>query len=283
MDGEAGSHDDWLESLLSSRDVAACVIELLHDDARVDYRFVAVSPAFEQATGLRGAVGHTMRELRPDHEQFWFDLYARVAESGEPVSFEHGASALERRFRGDAFRIGAPGEWRVVVIFEDCARRNGPSPDMVPPEGSEARLERFGATLAHELRGPLAALSNGLHILKRFEHEREEARWALAMIDRQVGRLSSLVDDLLDVGRLGSRNVRVDREVVNLREVIVESIETCAPAIEARRQAVNVDADRRGPGGARRPAPAHAGVLESADQQRQVHRARRPHPYSHRG
>jgi signal transduction histidine kinase len=240
---DADPHGDWLESLLHSREVAACVISVEERNGRADYCFVAVSPAFAAATGLHDVVGHSMRELRPDHEQYWFDMYARVASTGEAASFEHTARALDRRFSGHAFRIGGPDAWFVVAVFENSAKMGAGDFSIVPANAGDARLERFGATLAHELRGPLAALSNGMNIVKRGANDTNETRWALAMMERQIERLSSLIDDLLDVGRLGSSQSRVEREHVNLRHVISESIEACGPAMDARRHEVTVSSD----------------------------------------
>src|SRR4051812_19280429 len=148
---------EWLAGLLHSRELAACVVEVTGDRNDLDYVFLAVSPAFEAATGMKDAVGRSMRSLRPDHESYWFELYARVAESGEAVAFEHGARAFDRRFHGYAFRIGVPESRHVCVFFENCVP--DPSAEALFSAGREdARLEIFGATLAHELRGPLAAL-----------------------------------------------------------------------------------------------------------------------------
>ena len=229
----------WLSALMASRDIAACVIEVIRDPGRTDYRFVALSPAFADATGLINAAGRCMRDLRPDHEQFWFDLYQRVADSGEPANFDHPARAMNRRFRGHAFRIGHTGVWRVVVIFEN-------SPSMTAVDGAEPPLESFSATLAHELRAPLAPLRNGLHILKQAAGQNPDISWTFAMMERQFERLSDLIDDLLDVGRLGSVNVHMEREHVNIHHVISDSIEACAAAIDARQHEVKIEADGNG-------------------------------------
>ena len=236
-------HGDWLQELMGSRTVAACVLEVANDSGRLDYRFVEVSPAFAEVTGLHDAIGRSMRELRPEHEHFWFDLYSRVAQSGQPASFEHAARALERRFRGHAFRIGGAGHPQVVAIFENCAQGRPEDFSVVPADESELRLERFGATLAHEMRGPLGALCNGLHIIKQGAPPQEDLQWALAMMERQFTRLTSLIDDLLDLGRLGSCNKRLAQEDVNLHQVVSESIEACAASIDARRHEVVIDSD----------------------------------------
>ena len=66
-----------------------------------------------------------MSDLAPGHEQHWFDVYGRVALTGEAVRFEHEAKALDRYYDVHAFRVGAPEAQRVAVLFNDItARRN---------------------------------------------------------------------------------------------------------------------------------------------------------------
>jgi PAS domain S-box-containing protein len=84
--------------LLESIDQGFCVIEIM-SDARgraSDYLFLETNPAFERHTGLKNAVGRTMRELAPQHEEHWFRLYGEVASTGQPIHFENGAQALNR-------------------------------------------------------------------------------------------------------------------------------------------------------------------------------------------
>lgn len=223
--------DDWLAGLLASNEVAACVIEVVHHDGRADHRYLATSPGFERSTGLGNVVGRSMRELRPDHEEFWFDLFDQVARTGEPVCFEHPAIALERRLRGHAFRIGGPDSFQVVVILA------------VTLDGGEEGLERFGATLAHELRSPLASMKNGLQVIKQIGPQNASSQWTVAMMERQIARLSGLIDDMLDIGRLGCTEVRLQREIVDLHHVVSESIEACGAQVEAKRHAVAIDSD----------------------------------------
>jgi len=90
--------------------------------APVDYRFLAVNPAFEKMTGLRAdeIVGHTVREVLPGTEQSWIDTYGRVALTGEPVRFENYAQSLDKHFEVTAFRP-APGEF--ATIFQDITAK----------------------------------------------------------------------------------------------------------------------------------------------------------------
>jgi PAS domain S-box-containing protein len=102
-----------------------CIVEMKFDgNVPVDYRFVEINPAFEAQTGLVDAQGKWMRELAPNHEQHWFDIYGGVALSGEPVRFEHVAKELgERWFDVHAFRVGDADSRRVGILFTDKSER----------------------------------------------------------------------------------------------------------------------------------------------------------------
>src|SRR5688572_32017329 len=72
-----------------------CTIEVIFDAAGkpIDYRFLEINPAFEKQTGLYNAQGKLMRELAPDHEEHWFEIYGKIALTGEPAHFENEAKA----------------------------------------------------------------------------------------------------------------------------------------------------------------------------------------------
>ena len=116
--------EERYRTLFEAIDAGFCVIEVLFDGERaVDYRFVEVNPAFERQTGLVSAVGRRMRELAAAHEDHWFEIYGRVARTGEPARFESEAAALGRWYDVHAFRTGAPEEHRVAILFTDIADR----------------------------------------------------------------------------------------------------------------------------------------------------------------
>ena len=88
----------------------------------VDYRFLAVNPAFERLTGLlaEDLVGRTVLEVLPDTEARWIETYGRVALTGKPVRFEEYSGALEKHFTVMAFQ---PAPHRFACIFEDITER----------------------------------------------------------------------------------------------------------------------------------------------------------------
>ncbi|MBN9518737.1 PAS domain S-box protein [bacterium] len=101
------------------------------------------------------------------------------------------------------------------------------------------RKDEFLATLAHELRNPLAPIRNGLAVLK-LRPAPEAAARVVDMMDRQLGQLVHLVDDLLDVSRVSSGKVVLRPERLDLREVVGATVEAGRPAVEAHRHTLVV-------------------------------------------
>ncbi|MCB5176960.1 PAS domain-containing sensor histidine kinase [Microvirga lenta] len=112
-------------TLFDSMDEGFCVLQLILDDDErpVDYRYVETNPAFERQTGMKDALGKTIRELVPDIEPYWFDIYGKVALTGEATRFVNHAPSMGRWFDVNAFRIGEPHRRQVAVLFKDIADR----------------------------------------------------------------------------------------------------------------------------------------------------------------
>jgi PAS domain S-box-containing protein len=111
--------------LFNSIDQGFCIIEMkIEPGEPLDFRFLEVNRAFEQQSGLTGATDRWMRDLRPDAEEHWFEMYRDVALTGTPVRFEQYANQLEKRwFEVYAFRVGAPEQKRVGVLFTNVSER----------------------------------------------------------------------------------------------------------------------------------------------------------------
>lgn len=120
-----GATETKYRTLFEAIDEGFCVIEVLFDHAGrpADYVFLETNAAFERQTGLVNAIGKRMRELAPNHERHWFEIYGQIAVSGEPQRFELPAEALGRWYDVYAFRIGDPEQRRVAILFNDVAER----------------------------------------------------------------------------------------------------------------------------------------------------------------
>lgn len=121
----AGPLDDGVyREVFENVDAGFCLVRMVFDGERpVDYVFQEVNPAFERFTGLVDAVGKSMRELRPQHEEEWYQRYGEVARTGRRSRFELQARALGRWYSVDAFRIGAEVDGYIGVLFLDITER----------------------------------------------------------------------------------------------------------------------------------------------------------------
>ena len=127
-------------TLFESIDEGYCVIDMIFDaDNRPsDYLFLEMNPAFEKHTGLRHAQGKRMREIAPDHDDHWFDIFGRVALTGESIRFVNEAKALGGRwFDVYAFRLGGVGSCRVALLFNDISHRKASEDEL---KASESRI-----------------------------------------------------------------------------------------------------------------------------------------------
>lgn len=136
-------------TLFDSIDEGFCVVEVLFDpdEKPVDYRFLEVNGAFERQTGLSHAVGKRMRELAPEHEQLWFDIYGQVALTGNSRRFEQTAEALGYSYDVYAFRIGQPEQRRVAILFRDIGERKRVQDALRDSEARQAFLLKLSDAL----------------------------------------------------------------------------------------------------------------------------------------
>jgi signal transduction histidine kinase len=112
---------------------------------------------------------------------------------------------------------------------------------------SEARLleanrrkDEFLATLAHELRNPLAPVRNAVQLLRMKAPDAARLDWASALIDRQVTSMSRLIDDLMDVSRINQGRIELRTECIELVPVLQEAIETTRPLIDEAGHELNL-------------------------------------------
>jgi PAS domain S-box-containing protein len=112
-------------TLFESIDEGFCICEMLYDDKGEprDYRFLEVNPIFAQLTGLEAATGKTARELVPNLEDYWIEIYGNIVRTGEPIRFEQQSPAMNRWFDVNAFCIDEPQNKRFAVLFTNISDR----------------------------------------------------------------------------------------------------------------------------------------------------------------
>jgi two-component system CheB/CheR fusion protein len=105
---------------------------------------------------------------------------------------------------------------------------------------ADRRKDEFLATLAHELRNPLAPIRNAVAILAKKGSHDPELTWSHEVIDRQVDQLSRLIDDLLDIARIANGKLRLRKERIPLERIVDLALETSRPNITAAGHSLSV-------------------------------------------
>jgi PAS domain S-box-containing protein len=220
--------------LFDSIDEGFCIIEMIFDaqDKPVDYRFLEINPSFERHTGLRDAVGKTMRELAPQHEEHWFEVYGRIALTGEPVRFKNQAKELCRWYDVYACRFGAAQNRQVAIVFGDVTEQKATNQQL---EDANKELEAFSYSVSHDLRAPLRAI-NGFAgiVMKQFAAEIPPAAHPyLERICNAGKQMGLLIDDLLAFSRLSRQPLQ--RQQVDTADLVRNVLHDLPAQHESRR------------------------------------------------
>ena len=197
----------------------------------------------------------------PDELPKVLDRWKASVATGEPFDMVFPLRGGDGVFRPFLTRVvplrGADG--RVLRWF-------GTNTDVTAIRAMEAALkeadrrkDEFLAMLAHELRNPLAPLVNGLHILRQPDPDPQAADAARRMMDRQVGHMTRLVDDLLDVSRVTRGKVSLRTGRLDLARLTRVAVEDHGPAFEKAGVGLALGRARRPRLGRGRPDPAHPG------------------------
>jgi signal transduction histidine kinase len=152
--------------------------------------------------------------------------------------YQSRSSTDARWFLMRATPFPVPGPTRVVVAHEEITQRK--SAEMALKE-ADRRKDEFLATLAHELRNPLAPICNGLEIIKMAEGDPATIDPLCDMIERQLSQVLHLVNDLLDVSRIRQGKIELRKQHVPLSKIIELSVETSRPSIESAGHELKVD------------------------------------------
>lgn len=244
-DAELRASERRYRALFDAIDEGFLVVEVVQDAQGqvIDAICVEANPAASRLTGLDDFGGRRLSELMDEAASYWVGICSRVARSGIGERVERFSTMLGRWFdcyvspaNDVAVRAGDAGPIRVAIVFQEVTARHQAEEAL---RTADRHKDEFLATLAHELRNPLAPISNALQFL-RYEHGRRRADRLLAMVERQVRQMVRLIDDLMDVTRISRGKVDLRRAPVLLSEVLDSAMEASQQAFQHKRQQVEI-------------------------------------------
>jgi signal transduction histidine kinase len=201
----------------------------------------------------RPILGKPMLEALPElADQGIKELLDEVRSSGQPFASSSRRVLLNRGVDGAAeeafFKLvyqpmidGDGQSTGIVVVATEVTELANARRDA---ESANRAKDEFIAMLSHELRNPLSPILTALQLMKLRGIDAAERERTI--IERQVGHLVGLVDDLLDVSRITRGKIELKKEYVELADVVANAVETASPLLEERQHHLDIRVPRRG-------------------------------------
>jgi PAS domain S-box-containing protein len=235
---------EWFEVTLSSIGDAVITTDL-------SGRIISLNPVAESMTGwsaiqAKGEPVETVFRIIIEDTRLPADNPIQTAlRSGEIVSLANHTALIHKDGRevpieDSAAPIRDPrGKiCGAVMVFHDISRRRQTERALLEVD---RRKDEFLATLAHELRNPLAPIRQAALISRAPAATEAQKRWSHDVIERQIHHMALLLDDLLDISRITRGSLQLRTEMTELTAVIDAAIETARPVIDAKRHHLSID------------------------------------------
>jgi PAS domain S-box-containing protein len=236
------SRDERFRTVLESSAVPFAVLEPVRDSAGaiIDFAWQYLNTAAARRVGRSVAdlLGRPISNVLPRSwlEHGVFDRYMGVAERGEVHEFEF----LSSRDGAPSWLhvVASPIDGYVAVWFADITDRKQQELEL---RNADRRKDEFLATLAHELRNPLAPIRQAASVLRSPSATDAQKNWCHDVIERQLNHMSLLLEDLLDVSRITRNTLELRKEPAALSAIIESAVETARTFMEAKRHHLRLD------------------------------------------
>jgi PAS domain S-box-containing protein len=201
-----------------------------------DLRYLFANRAAAALFGLtpQQMIGRRIAEIMDERAFALIQPHIEQVLRGEPVVYEAqipyqgvGPRWVRVSYMPDRDRQGNVAGW--VASITDITERKQAEEAL---READRRKDEFLATLAHELRNPLAPIRNAIRILQLQGPPAPELQWARDVIERQMQQMTRLIDDLLDVSRITRNRLELRKELVELASVLHGAVETSRPLLD---------------------------------------------------
>lgn len=172
------------------------------------------------------------------------DTGYRIVVEGRAVRHVMVRGRIERNEAGKAIRLpGVVIDITAQRIAEQSLRESEHSLRAIAQdlEDADRRKDQFLATLAHELRNPLAPIKAAAQLMQLADQDSQQLGELTALVERQADQMVRLIDDLMDVSRISRGKLKLQLAQVNLQSIVKLAVEAAVPFINSSRQVLHVD------------------------------------------
>jgi signal transduction histidine kinase len=209
------------------------------DDA-IERVLMTGTPVSFNADSIKAASSRSKDSLRAGHLGAGVDftvsdlLIVPLSARGRTLgALSLGAGPSGRELDSDALSMATDLAGRGAIALDNARL-------YAKIQEEDRRKDEFLAMLAHELRNPLAPISNAVHILQISDKDPAKREWATEVIGRQLRQLVRMVDDLLDVSRITRGKIELKIETIDAAKVVAAAVETSRPLIDAFEHALTI-------------------------------------------
>lgn len=190
----------------------------------IDYSFILINKSFSKLTGLnKEIIGKTVLEILPKTEPVWIENYGKVAQKGTVLNFENYSQEFDKFYDVVVY---SPKKDFFAVIFTDVTQNKKYQNELIKAkekaEESDRLKTEFINNMSHEIRTPMNGILGFSDFLKKENLSDRKRNYYISIIQNSGYQLMRVIDDILEISKLGTKQVKVSEQEICLNDLLLE-------------------------------------------------------------
>jgi PAS domain S-box-containing protein len=198
----------------------------------IDYVFLDINETYTKLLGVTRemSIGKRIREVMPKVEQYWIDIFGKVALTGEPMYYENYLETTNRHYSTYSY---SPKKYQFAVLVSDITDRKNSEIQLKEKneeltiakekaEESDRLKTAFLQNMSHEIRTPMNAIMGFSHLLVGQYNNRPKLEEYTEIIKQRCNDLLDIINDILDIAKIESGQIKINEEECNIKDLFSE-------------------------------------------------------------